>query len=78
MNINIINEVAEKTGLTEKEMLEVLAVALYKLKKINGVQGGKMIGSSEIEFHGLLGKYGQFVNYDEDDLDTDLDNLRDF
>ncbi len=77
MKIDIIDEVAEKLDLDEGQLLEVLAIALYKLEKINGVQGGKITNKSEIEFHGLLGKYGQFVNYDEDDLDTDLDNLKD-
>ena len=77
MKIDIIDEVAEKLDLDEEQLLEVLAIALYKLEKINGVQGGKITNKSEIEFHGLLGKYGQFVNYDEDDLDTDLDNLKD-
>ena len=59
-------------------MLEVLAVALYRLEKINGVQGGKITDTSEIEFHGILGKYGQFLRCDESDLETDLKNLKDF
>lgn len=78
MKLDINDEVADSLGLSEKELQEVLAIALYKLEKINGVQGGKITGTSEIEFHGILGKYGQFINYDEDDLETDLKNLKDF
>ena len=78
MKIEINDEVAKNIDLNEEELLELLAVSLYKMEKINGVQGGKMTGKSEIEFHGLLGKYGQYINYDEDDLDTDLNNLKDF
>ncbi|MFD1217740.1 MULTISPECIES: UPF0175 family protein [Microbulbifer] len=78
MKLDVNDEVAECLGLSEKELLEILAIALYKLEKINGVQGGKVTGTSEIEFHGILGKYGQFINYDEDDLETDLKNLKDF
>ncbi len=54
MKIEILDEVAKKTGFTEREMLEFISVWLYKSKKINGVQGGKILGTSEIEFHGLL------------------------
>ncbi|WP_444944839.1 UPF0175 family protein [Microbulbifer sp. ZKSA006] len=78
MKLDINDEVFKCLGLGEREILEVLAVSLYKLERINGVQGGKMLGSSEVEFHGLLKKYGQFVNYDEGDLKEDLDNLKDF
>lgn len=75
MKLDVNDEVAECLGLDEKELLEVLAIALYKLEKINGVQGGKITGTSEIGFHGILGKYGQFINYDEGELETDLKNL---
>jgi predicted HTH domain antitoxin len=78
MKLEVNDEVSSVIGLSESELLEVLAVSLYKLEKINGVQGGKLVGTSEIEFHGLLGKYGQFINYNEDDLDADMDNLKDF
>lgn len=78
MKLDVNDEVAECLELSEKELLEILAIALYKLEKINGVQGGKITGTSEIEFHCILGKYGQFINYDEDDLETDLKNLKDF
>jgi len=78
MNINIPDEIAEKIGLTSFELTEILTVSLYKLKKINGVQGGKILNTSEIEFHGVVAKYGNFVNYDEDDLMEDINNLKDF
>ncbi|WP_086930121.1 UPF0175 family protein [Agarilytica rhodophyticola] len=78
MKLEINDEVSKLLDLSEEEILEVLAVSLYKMEKINGVQGGKITGKSEIEFHGLLGKYGQFINYDEGDLDADLNNLKDF
>lgn len=78
MNLDVNDEVAECLGLSEQDLLEVLAIALYGLGKISGVQGGKITDTSEIEFHGILGKYGQFISYDEGDLDTDWKNLKDF
>lgn len=78
MKIELPDEIAEKTGLGQKGLTELLAVFLYKLEKINGVEGGKILGSSEIEFHGVVAKYGHFINYDGDDLDKDINNLKDF
>ncbi len=77
MKLTLPDEVIEKTGLTNINLREILAVSLYQMKKINGVQGGKIIGKSEIEFHELLGKYGQYIQYDEEDLLKDFDSIKD-
>ena len=78
MKIDIPNEIAESAGLNEQEMKEFLAISLYKKKRISGVQGGKIIGSSEMEFHGLLDKYDEHINYDIEDYLDDSDNLKGF
>ncbi|WP_444929399.1 UPF0175 family protein [Microbulbifer sp. SSSA002] len=78
MKIDIPDEIAKSAGLGEREMKEFLAVSLYKKKRINGVQGGKIVGGSEMEFHGLLEKYNEFVNYDTDEYMEDSDILKDF
>lgn len=78
MKIEILDEVANSSGLSQSEMLEFLAISLYKSKRINGVQGGKILGSSEIEFHGLLEKYDEYVNYGIEEYLEDSDNLKDF
>jgi len=61
-----------------KQLLEILAVSLYQMEKINGVEGGVITSSSEMNFHGLLKKYNQYINYDVNDLNEDMDNLKDF
>lgn len=78
MKIQFPDEIAKNKSLSEQDLLEVLAVSLYKMEKINGVEGGHILGSSEMDFHGVLKKYGQYVNYDVDDLQDDLNNLKDF
>ena len=77
MHIEIKDEIAENTGFNEQEMLEFLAISLYKKKLINGVQGGKLLRISEMEFHRLLQKFDEYVNYSEEDLNEDLDSLTD-
>lgn len=78
MNIEFPDDIAQNKSLSDRTLLEVLAVSLYKMEKINGVEGGIIIGKSEMEFHGLLQKYSQYINYDVDDLQQDIDNLKDF
>ena len=74
MRIEISDEIAQRIGLTKEEALEILAVALYKTKGIHGSLGGKILGMSELEFHGLLARRGETVNYDVDDLIDDIKN----
>jgi predicted HTH domain antitoxin len=78
MNIEFPDEIAKNKSFSQQQMLEILAVSLYKMEKINGVEGGIITGTSEMVFHGLLKKYGQYINYDVNDLDQDIDNLKDF
>lgn len=78
MKIEIPSDIARRSGFSEDGMKELLAISLYKLKKINGKDAAKIVMVSEIEFHGLLEKYGQSINYDESDLDKDLNNLKGF
>ncbi|MFC1751390.1 UPF0175 family protein [Pseudomonadota bacterium] len=77
MKIEIPDEIAKSAGLNATELTEFLAVSLYKKKRINGVQGGKVLGTSEPEFHGLLEKYDEYVNYSEEELLEDIENLKD-
>ena len=78
MKIQFPDEIAKNKSFSEKELLEVLAVSLYKIEKINGFVGGHILGYSEIDFHGVLKQYRQYVNYVVDDLQDDLDNLKDY
>lgn len=76
MKIELSDEVIKKTGLSEMQLKEIVAVSLYQMAKINGVQGGKLIGKSEIEFHDIVGKLGQLFSYDADDLIEDVETLK--
>ncbi len=76
MKIELKDEVIEKTGLSETQLIEILSVSLYQMEKINGVQGGKLIGRSEFEFHEVVGKLGQLFSYDAEDLIDDMETLR--
>lgn len=66
----------EKVSLSEIQIKEIIAVSLYQMENINGVQGGKLIGKSEIEFHEVLGKLGKVFSYDAEDLVADIEILK--
>lgn len=76
MNIELPDDVMGIIGVSEQMARELVAVSLYQLRKINGVQGGKIIGKSEFEFHEVLGRYGHSLAYDENDLIDDMETLR--
>lgn len=78
MEIEFSDEIFERLSFTENEYKEILAVSLYQMRKINGAQGGKITGLSEIEFHEVVGKWGQLFSYDEDDLLDDVETLKKF
>lgn len=76
MNVDLPDEVMATIGVSAQVVKELVAVSLYQLQKINGVQGGKIIDKSEFEFHELLGRYGHTLAYDENDLLDDMKTLR--
>ncbi|WP_444996374.1 UPF0175 family protein [Aliikangiella sp. IMCC44359] len=74
MKIEIDSSLMEKIGVDENEAIELLAIALYKYKGIHGSLAGKLIGKSEFDFHTILSKNGESVNYDVDELIEDIKN----
>ncbi len=76
MQLELDNQIIAMTGLSQKEIKEYLAVALYKLTGLHGAAAGRLLNISEIEFHGLLAKYGCYVNYDVQDFLEDIETLK--
>ena len=72
MIIEIDDDIAQKCNLDAQEALQLLAIAIYKAKGIHGTLAGKILGISELEFHQLLSKQGESVNYGLDDLIADI------
>jgi predicted HTH domain antitoxin len=72
MKIEIPDEIALKAGIESQELLELLAVAIYKTKGIHASMAGKILGISEFEFRKLLTKHGETSNYDVGDFAQDV------
>jgi predicted HTH domain antitoxin len=74
MQIKLDDDIAQKIGIDEREALELLAIAIYKMKGVHGALAGKIVGISEFEFHELLSKKGEVVNYGVNDLIDDIND----
>jgi predicted HTH domain antitoxin len=75
MRIEIPDDIAAQCDVADpREALELLAIAIYKAKGIHGSLAGKILGISEFEFHALLARRGETVNYGADDLASDIED----
>lgn len=78
MTLVIENTVLDEIGLSQKEIIIELAITLYKRGLLSLGQSCKLAGLKQIEFQRELGRRGEFINYDVDDLEEDLRNLESF
>lgn len=63
----------------ERELLTILASKLYEQGKLSLGQAAKLAGYSKRSFMEILGSYGVSVfNYSEDELDSDLENAKNY
>ena len=63
---------------TEEELLTELAVALYANGKISFGQARRLAGMDWFSFRTLLSERNVPANYDEEDLEKDLDAIKSF
>ena len=77
MNIEIPETIFKASGLTEREMLHMLALMLYDQEKLSIGLASRLAKLSQSEFIDLMAEYGIELKYDIDDLKEDLENLKD-
>lgn len=69
-------EILKKAGISENDMRIELAIALYKRGKLSIGKASELAGLHKIEFQRELGVRGEVSNYDESDLEEDLEMLK--
>lgn len=63
----------------ERELVLILATKLYEQGKLSLGQAADLAGLSKRAFMEILGDYGVSIfNYPADDLDSDLENAKDY
>ena len=76
MNISIPDNVLRATKMTEEELQLELAIVLYKQDKISSGIVRAWTGITVIEFQQELAKRGLELNYDVEDLESEVNTLR--
>lgn len=76
MNLVIPDDIVTASKLSEAELKLEIAMLLYKQEKISSGKACEWLGMDLIEFRRELGKRGFYVNYDVEDLQTDIKTLR--
>lgn len=77
MKIEIPETIFKATGLTEQEIINLLALMLYDKEKLSIGYASKLANISQADFIELMGEHGVELKYDVNDLKEDLENLKD-
>ncbi|MGE0884984.1 MAG: UPF0175 family protein [Blastocatellales bacterium] len=75
MSILIPDEIIQTTRLTETEVRQELAVALFQREKLTMGQASHLAGMSQWQFQQLLGSRGIPIHYGVADFEADLRTL---
>jgi len=76
MAIVIPDEILRATQMTEHELAQALAVALFQKEKLSLGQASRLAGMSQWDFRGLLAAQDIPLHYDATELEQDLATLR--
>ena len=76
MAIVIPEDVLRATRMTEQELAQALAVALFEKGKLSLGQASRLAEMSQWEFRGLLAAQGIPLHYDVAEFEQDLATLR--
>ena len=76
MSITIPDEIIEATHMTEKELLQEMAILLFQKEKITLSQASKLAKMSLIQFQHLLASKEIPIHYEIEDFEEDLKTLK--
>ncbi len=76
MSLVIPDEIIHATRMSEQEVAQALAAALFQREKLTLGQAAGLAGVTQIEFQHLLASQGIPIHYDVADFQQDLATLR--
>ncbi len=76
MSIVIPDDILQATKMTEDELKLEIAIMLYKQQKISSGKVRAWTGLTVIEFQHELAKRDLYINYDVEDLQSDIQTLQ--
>ncbi len=83
ITVEIPDEIAQRLDQTEgklsRRLLEIIIADAYSNGKISTAEVGQMLQlPSRLTVHAFLKRMGVYLNYDERDLEQDLQTLKEF
>jgi len=75
MSVVIDNEILQTARMTEKELLQEIAVMLFEKEKLTLAQASKLAEMNQIQFQHLLASRNISVHYAVEDFEQDLKTL---
>lgn len=76
MSVIIPDDILTAAKMSEAELKLEIAILLFKEKKLSTGKARQLAEMNLLEFRGELAKRGICVNYDVEDFQEDLKNLR--
>ncbi|MGB3236720.1 MAG: UPF0175 family protein [Geitlerinemataceae cyanobacterium] len=76
ITIEIPDNIAQQTPLGEADWLREIAIALFQQELITLGRASRIAQMNQIEFQQLLASRGICVHYEIEDLEADLQSLR--
>ena len=76
MTVTLPDHLRTLQGLSEKQVIEDLAVSFYAARRVTLVQAANLAGRNLFDFQALLRDRRIPLHYDESDLEQDLVALR--
>jgi predicted HTH domain antitoxin len=78
MDLIISEKTLKAAEISADELLIEIAVHLYDTERLSIGQAKNLVNMDHISFQQELAKRNIYIKYDENDLDTDLENLKAF
>ena len=72
MILEIDDEIAAKCSLDPQEALTLLAIAIFRVKRVDGALAARILDISEIEFHRLVKQSTETRDFGTADLIADI------
>lgn len=76
MGVIIPDEVLETAQISADQLLQEIAILLYRQERLTLGQASKVAQVNQLEFQQLLAAHQVTVNYDLDEFQQDLETLR--
>lgn len=76
MGVIIPDEVLETAQISADQLLQEIAILLYRQERLTLGQASKVAQVNQLEFQALLANHQVTVNYDLDEFQQDLETLR--